>query len=184
MAHTLEVRRTTDHELPALVEAFGQEWFFKDRLSRQHEGRGELLVAWLGRRPVGNVYLWLDQADEPELQHHLPGVPLLNHIEVHEPHRRQGYGRAIVLGAERAVWLWHRHDRIALAVVPTNVDAARLYRRLGYEDWGRGSIEAAVIRPDGAERGETEDCMIMTKSLPGTARPTTSFRLIDYRETG
>jgi GNAT superfamily N-acetyltransferase len=182
MAHTLEVRRTTDQELPALVEAFGQEWFFKDRLGRQHEGHGELLVAWLGRRPVGNVYLWLGPADEPMLRQHLPGIPLLNHIEVREPHRRRGYGRAIVLGAELAARRWHRHGRVALAVVPTNVDAARLYRRLGYEDWQHGPIEAAVIRPDGAERGETEQCLILTKSLPGNARSTMAFRLVDNRE--
>jgi len=177
MAHALEIRRTADQELPALIQAFGQEWFFKDRLSRQHEGRGELLIAWAGRRPVGNLYLWLEPADEPELRLHLPGVPLLNHIEVHEPQRRQGYGRALILGAEQAVREWHKHRRVALAVIPDNVDAARLYERLGYHDWGNGEVNAAVIRPDGAERGEFEVCRILTKSLPGTARPEVPFHL-------
>jgi hypothetical protein len=68
---------------------------------------------------------------------------------------------------------------VALAVVPDNVDAARLYARLGYRDWGEGAIEAAVIRPDGAERGETEVCHILTKPLPGSAQPTVPFRLMD-----
>jgi hypothetical protein len=36
---------------------------------------------------VANAYLWLEEAEEPELREYLPDVPLLTHVEIHEDYR-------------------------------------------------------------------------------------------------
>ena len=80
VAAEVEIRPGSAADLVALVAALGQRDFFADRLARQHEGRGVLLVAWLAHRPVGDVYLLREPADVPEVRRYLPGVPQLDHL--------------------------------------------------------------------------------------------------------
>src|SRR5262245_49412305 len=112
----------------------GQPHFFAERLGRQREGRGILLVAWLDTTPVGDLYLWLEPAEEPEISERLQGVPLLNHLEVHEKYQNQGIGTELIAEAE-ALLRRHGHRRVALGVALDNLDAMRLYLRLGYVEW-------------------------------------------------
>jgi GNAT superfamily N-acetyltransferase len=104
VAAEVEIRPGSAADLVALVAALGQRDFFADRLARQHEGRGVLLVAWLAHRPAGE-----DTA------------------------RRLG------------------DERLALGVGLANVDARRLYERLGYVDWGHGPVMGTwrAVRDDG-----------------------------------
>jgi GNAT superfamily N-acetyltransferase len=131
---TVEIRWATASDLPALVDAMQQAEFFTDRLARQAMGNGVLLVAWLGRRPVGNVYLWLESAEERELREHLPDVPLITHLEVLPDHRNRRIGTSILEEAERLLRA-RGHARVALGVDVENHRAARLYERLGYCEW-------------------------------------------------
>ena len=109
VADELEIRPGTDADLPALVSALGQQRWFSDRLARQRAGGGVLLLAWLEGRSVGDVYLHLDPATEPEVRQHLPGVPLLIHLEVLEPFQRRGIGTALIhAGEDTARHLGHR----------------------------------------------------------------------------
>ena len=103
----VEIRRARPHELNAVVASLGQERFFRDRLDQQGRREGELLIAWSDAAAVGDVYLWLSPADEPEVRAFLPGVPLLNHLEVVEYLRRQGIGTKLVARAEDP-WGGHR----------------------------------------------------------------------------
>jgi GNAT superfamily N-acetyltransferase len=133
----LQIRPGADAELPALVEALGERPFFVDRLARQHQERGVLLVAWLGDRPVGDVFLWRELADVPKVRRYLPGVPQLDHLEVMGPLQRRGIGTALIqAGEDTARRLGD--ERLALGVGLANIDARRLYERLGYVDWGHG----------------------------------------------
>ena len=68
----VQVRPGADAELPALVEALWERSFFVDRLARQHQGRGVLLVAWLGDHPVGDVYLMREPADVTKVRRAFP----------------------------------------------------------------------------------------------------------------
>ncbi|MFG2673688.1 GNAT family N-acetyltransferase [Streptomyces sp. NPDC048445] len=52
-------------------------------------------------------------------------------VEVHEEFRGRGYGRALMLQAER-IALAAGHGRLGLHVVTANVPAVRLYESLGY----------------------------------------------------
>ncbi|EOD67559.1 N-acetyltransferase GCN5 [Amycolatopsis vancoresmycina DSM 44592] len=145
---------------------FGDRRFLTDRLHRQRNGLGVLFVAWLGDRPAGDVYLWLERAEEEAIRWHLPGVALLTHLEVVGDLRNRGLGSALIHAVERYL-VEEGHERVALAVRTDNVGAARLYRRLGYWDWGHGEVicYARTTLPDGRVRSEAEFCHVLVKQL-------------------
>lgn len=150
-----------EHDLEALILSFEQRAYFADRLSRQKAGIGVLLVAWLSDQVIGDAYLWLEEAEEPDLRHHIPRVPLLTHVEVHPDHRSLGFGTKLITFAED-VLRERGYEQVALAVEVTNVRAAALYGRLGYSEWPYGlihcqSFEEGVVTP--------EVCQVMVKKL-------------------
>src|SRR3954462_3459898 len=98
----VEIRPATKTDLDALVGAFGQRTLFADRIGRTRQNAGELLVAWNDGRPVGDVYLWCEVLEEPELRAAFPGVPLLNHLEVAEGWQGLGIGTLLVRACEAA----------------------------------------------------------------------------------
>jgi GNAT superfamily N-acetyltransferase len=163
----LEIHAVSGDELGALVTAGGQAGYFRDRLERQRRGLGVLIAAWRGTRAVGSVYLWLERAEEPEIREHLPGVPLITHLEVFAAtDRRQGIGTRLVLAAE-ATLRDRGHPMVALAVELSNDDAARLYGKLGYRDWGSGRVDC--VRREWLADGElsemAEKCDVLTRVL-------------------
>ena len=138
----MEIRPASEADLLGLVAALGQRHFFSDRLGRQRAGGGVLLVAWVDGRPVGDVFLDREPATEPAVRRRLPGVPTLSHLEVLGPFQRRGIGTALIRGGEdTARQLGHR--RLAIGVGVDNPSARRLYERLGYIDWGHGTVETS-----------------------------------------
>jgi GNAT superfamily N-acetyltransferase len=163
----MEIRPASAGDLEPLVAVFGAERrFFADCLATQEAGGGVLLVAWVDGRPVGDVFLSLGPADEPEVRRHLPGVPTLVHLEVVGPLQRRGIGTALVRAGEDAARRLG-HDRVALGVGLDNPGARRLYERLGYTDWGRGHTVASwrEHRPGGAPVTVTETIDMLVKRL-------------------
>ena len=161
------VRIAVDEDLPVLVAALGQEHFFRDRLARQAQELGELFVAWAGSTPVGDVYLWREQADEAPVREHLPWTPTLNHLEVQPAWQNGGIGTALVRAAEdHAARLGY--GRICLGVSVDNPSARRLYERLGYCDWGHGLVEVCWDEPgpDGAPVQYQLTCHYLVRALP------------------
>jgi GNAT superfamily N-acetyltransferase len=144
----LRIRRGSDADLDPLVAVFRAERsFFGDCLAKPRAGGGVLLVAWLDGWPVGDVFLDRDPAEESEIRRWLPGVPRLNHLEVLGPVQRRGIGTALLRAGEAtARQLGHR--RVALGVGVDNPGARRLYERLGYIDWGHGSIVGSYLDRD------------------------------------
>jgi GNAT superfamily N-acetyltransferase len=155
----VRIRPASPDDLESLVQTLGQARYFDNRLRRQEAGRGVLLTAWINTTPVGVVYLWLEPAEEPDIRTHLPGVPLLTHLEVVATHRRRAIGTKLITATE-AEALWRGHDRIALAVAPDNRDAERLYQRRHYEPWGRDDVECLD------DENRPELCRVLVKSLP------------------
>jgi GNAT superfamily N-acetyltransferase len=164
--HELSIRPARVSDLPALTRAFAQEHFFAERLQRQRAGRGVLLVAWIGNEPVGDIYVWLEPAEEPEVRAKLPNVALLNHLEVHAGRRNSGIGTALLEHAEELLRNCG-HRKVALGVSPANGRAARLYERLGYHNWPHPDIETHFnIYLDNGERLRVpEICRIFVKDL-------------------
>lgn len=159
----LHIRPARTGDLAALVEELGQRRFFADRLERQASGRGLLLTAWQDDRPVGDVYLWLEPAEEPEIREHLPGAPLLTHLEVRREHRRRGFGTELIRAAEQEL-ADRAHEQVVLAVERDNDRALRLYHRLGYREWDHPPIRCYALADRNGNR-EEEICRIMVKRL-------------------
>jgi ribosomal protein S18 acetylase RimI-like enzyme len=159
----LHIRPARAEDVAALVEELGQRRFFADRLERQASGRGLLLTAWQDDRPVGDVYLWLEPAEELEIRERLTGTPLLTHLEVHPALRQRGFGTELIRAAEHEL-ADRGHDQVALAVEVTNHGAMRLYRRLGYEEWDHPPISCFALADDRGPR-MVEICRVMVKQL-------------------
>lgn len=149
-----------------MVRSLGQEVYFRDRLARQDAAQGFLLAAWEGDVAVGDVYVWLAPAEEPELRALLPGVPLLTHLEVVPWRRNRGIGTLLLWEAEDRLFA-DGHDQVALGVRLDNLDAQRLYRRRGYVEWPHGQVPTTevVYHPDGECELRPEVCRIMIRHL-------------------
>lgn len=162
----LVIRRAGVHDLPELVRTLGPERFFTARLAAQQDGRGFLLVAFADGAPVGRLYVRLEPADEPEVRERLPGVALLQHLQVVEGFRQRGIGRRLIGCAERLL-RQQGHARVALGVVPDNIVAVALYQALQYADWGYGEVVTTreVPGPDGTCVPAPEQCHIFVKVL-------------------
>ena len=91
---------------------------------------------------------------------------MLNHLEVHQDQRGLGIGTAIIKHAE-LIAARMGHHQIALGVGTDNPRAHRLYLRLGYTDWGHGSVATsyATYLPDGTVRHLAENIHVLTKVL-------------------
>jgi GNAT superfamily N-acetyltransferase len=166
VAAKAEIRPGSAADLAALVAVLGQRHFFTDHLARQRDGGGVLLVAWLDGRPVGDVFLACGPAEEPEVRRRLLGVPRLIHLEVLGPFQRRGIGTALVhAGEDTARRLGHQ--RIALGVGLDNPNARRLYERLGYADWGHGTVVGTWVERDhdGPPVTLSEVCDMLVKRL-------------------
>ncbi|MEU0790010.1 GNAT family N-acetyltransferase [Amycolatopsis sp. NPDC005961] len=160
------VRPARSADLDLFAAALDDDRFFDDRWLRLRKERGVLFFAWLGPRPAGSVYLWLVKAEEAPIQTHLPGVPLLMHLQVHPELRRLGVGTALVEEVEDHL-VEHGHDRVALAVRTDNPAAAQLYDKLGYQDWGHGTVTcyAQVTLRNGGVLEVPERCYVLVKDL-------------------
>ncbi|ONI89882.1 hypothetical protein ALI144C_04115 [Actinosynnema sp. ALI-1.44] len=162
----VEIRPARDVDLAVLIGTFGEADFFADRLVRQAGEHGVLLTAWDHDTPIGAVYVWKQAAEEVEVRQHLPGVPLLNHVQVHSDYRNRRIGTELVIAAEKLL-VDDGHSRVALAVRTDNPDAYRLYERLGYKQWPHPPVECQyyVRLPDGTRKRCVEICHMMVKPL-------------------
>lgn len=148
-----------------LAKEMGQDAYFQDRIGRQEKDQGALLIAWMGERAVGDVYLWWDSAEEREIRQHLPGVPLLTHLEVHEELRSRGIGTQLMAGAE-GLLVQREFRRVALAVEECNERAIALYERRGYRDWGHGLVHCLPYEDESGAPQAVEVCRVFVKDLP------------------
>ncbi|MFG2038077.1 GNAT family N-acetyltransferase [Dactylosporangium sp. NPDC048998] len=166
----LAVRPAVSADLPALINAFGERFYFEDRLARRPQ-QGVLFAAFLDNVAVGAAFLRLMPAEEWELRERLRGVPILSHLQVRENVRRQGVASAIMNTAEEYAWMRGRM-RMALGVTPQNTAARRLYLDRGYVEWDFGLVNAMVVDYDetGRKQFSIERCQILVKALRAPAR--------------
>ncbi|MFI5588199.1 GNAT family N-acetyltransferase [Amycolatopsis sp. NPDC051758] len=174
------VRPARSADLVSFAAALGDPAFLNDRFDRQLNNDGVLFLAWLDCRPAGEVYLWLEKAEEALIRWHLPRVPLITHLEVAPTLRNRGIGQALVEAAEQYL-VENGRRKVALAVRTDNLHAARLYDRLEYQDWGHGEVTCytQTTLPDGRVVREPERCHVLTKDLvPITPSPRSEARAI------
>jgi ribosomal protein S18 acetylase RimI-like enzyme len=135
-------------------------------LQRRHlvhalENSGDYLAAVLpDGRIVGKIGIRYDQH---------PGAGNLLQFDVVEDLRGRGIGTALLTRAERLV-RDHGCQRITLGVEEDNVDAIRLYRRMGYQEFGVETAEWEQEAPDGTTYMYRCKCLLMQRGL-SAARP-------------
>jgi GNAT superfamily N-acetyltransferase len=181
----VDIRQACYADMMPLYRAMDSAEFFAERYERQKNDKGVLFIAWLGDEPVGDVYLWLEAADEEIIRNHLPSVPLLTHLEVLPEFRNQGIGTKLILAVEEHVIDTGRSNRIALAVRVDNKNATRLYWDLEYRDWGHGEVECIpyTSNEDGCLTVESEVCHVMVKELH-SSRPSPDSTLATLAPLG
>lgn len=127
---------------------------------------GVLLVARVGHRPVGAVFVSTDAAHEPEIIRRLGPVPMLHKLMVAEHVRGRLVGTRLVTAAERLLRGRGRR-RVAVGVDIENERAARLYLRLGYREWAYGLLD--TIREHVDDHGKIiivpDECHVFVKNL-------------------
>jgi GNAT superfamily N-acetyltransferase len=162
----VEIRQARAEDRGVLARSLGRDAYFADRLERQNAGHGVLFTAWDRGRPVGDVYLWLEDAEEREIRLHLSGVPLLTHLEVAPGERGRGVGTMLIDNVENLARRYG-YERIALAVRLDNPKAADLYYRLGYRDLGLAPVGcmAKDVLTCGSRVMRPERCRVLVKPL-------------------
>jgi GNAT superfamily N-acetyltransferase len=135
--------------------------YYRERSHRQ----GVLLLARVGDRAVGAVYVSTEPAQESAIIQHLGKVPMLHKLMVDELVQRRFVGTKLVAAAEREL-RGMRHRRVAIGVDVDNPRAAQLYLRLGYREWAHGLLE--TVRED-VKDGRViilpDECRIFVKYL-------------------
>jgi GNAT superfamily N-acetyltransferase len=166
----IEIRPAEEADLGLLIDTFGDEKFFTERLARQNDKRGVLLTAWIQRDLIGSAYVRMEPADEQDIRERLPGVPMLNRIEIRPDYRNRRHGTELISAAEQLL-ADRGYSEVALAVRTDNDDAYRLYKRMEYVPWDNPPVECMYETklPDGTSELGTEECYVMVKWLGGNS---------------
>jgi GNAT superfamily N-acetyltransferase len=93
-------------------------------------------------------------------------VPQLDHLEVLGSFWGRGIGTALIRAAE-ATARQLGHEQLALGVGLDNPKARRLYERIGYADWGQGTVVGTWVEYPDAGQPVTlsEVCGVLVKRL-------------------
>ncbi|HET6532686.1 MAG TPA: GNAT family N-acetyltransferase [Actinoplanes sp.] len=163
MLDDVSIRTADEEDVRAFVRDQDDQHFFSRHLG---PGRGVLLLAFRRDRNVGQVFLRLDEAEEPELRTGLPEVPRLQRLKVSVDHRRTGVGRHLVRAAERLLFE-DGHRQVALGVHPGNFEAISFYKGLSFTVWREQTLTTfrEHVRDDGSTVREEEPCLVFVKRL-------------------
>ncbi|SDF48465.1 Acetyltransferase (GNAT) family protein [Blastococcus aurantiacus] len=164
----MTVRQVQSGDLPRLLVGAGPRDRFHhvERAGMQERGEATYLVAWDGDLPCGRGTMF-HRSKYERVRDLLGDFPELNGLEAVP--RGRGIGTRLVAAAEaRATTLGAA--RIGLAVEHGNVDARRLYERLGYVEWEHGDVVDRWFERDGsgtAVREHADPCSYLVKNLTG-----------------
>jgi GNAT superfamily N-acetyltransferase len=144
----------------------GPSRFHQRRFTRQQEGAGTYLIAWLGGLPVGHVEIRWNGCNAAEVRERFPRCPELNALGVWPEHiRSQGTGTALIAeGERRAAGLGFR--QIGLGVADDNPRAAALYLRLGFHETNCRYLDSyEILGAAGARHVISDPCRFLVKDL-------------------
>lgn len=162
----MEIRACTDLDLAALTSRWPVPGGVHEaHLARARAGRAPYLVAWEDDEPLGAAVLRRDGVIGDDARAAFPEAAGLCHLQVRPEHRGSGVGTALVAAAEQEARR-RGHPTVAMGVGEDNLDAQRLYARLGYRATGvRDVIEYDWMGPDGAVHHAQEHDQLLVKHL-------------------
>lgn len=167
LAHRVEIRACTDDDLGALESVFtspGRSRFHDRRLAEQRAGGCVYLIAWLDGVPVGHLNLrWL--VSDPTVRSRVQ-CPEMNALGVARDVQNRGIGTALIEHAEQ-LCASRDVEVCVIGVDIPNVDARRLYERLGYREWEHGTVVGSWTSLDdhGNEIVHTDETFVLLKRL-------------------
>lgn len=161
----LEVRAARPEDLGDLDRRFGQGYLFAERLSRQADERGLLLLGLLAGEIVGCVYLWLEPAEEPEIRE-LDHAALISHLRIQDAHQGRRFGRELLDVAETVLCeLWY--STAVLGVDPEDETLIGWYEELGYRLYSDKPIKTThqLFLRRGLRIALPDECVLLVKAL-------------------
>jgi len=171
-AFTITIKPAEASQLDVLEHEFSPRSLSKHHFKRyevQKKGEGVYLIAWYDHTPVGHFLLRWSGPDDAHVKSYVnvKQSAYLSGGETRVAYRRKGVATVLIREAERLAKA-KGCVQIGLKVGSTdNPDAKRLYKRLGYVDWGYGDflISWEYIDLDGNTGTESEIVTYMYKPL-------------------
>lgn len=131
----------------------------------QQRGTATYLVAWRDGKPLGSGMVQWEGCVGRNAALAYPGCVEVNHLQVRAEERGKGVGSGL-LSAGEAMIRSRGFSEAAVGVGLDNEEAARLYRRLGYEQTGVRDVTSYTwVDADGTAHDETEDDELLVKTL-------------------
>jgi GNAT superfamily N-acetyltransferase len=132
---------------------------------RQHDGSATFLVCWKGAEPIGWALVQWRGCVGENARVAFPRCIEVNHLQVRAQWRGHGAGSAILAAAEQRV-RERGLSQLADSDGLENLDAARLYQRLGYRPTGvLDDCSYSWHDEDGARHDELETSQLLVKNL-------------------
>lgn len=166
----ITVVKVTDENLPKLAEEMYMNPTYVEQVREMMANDLFVVFAAVSSgRYVGRCTLWLAPADEPEIRKELPGVPLVNALEIHPDYYRQGIASQLIRALEHEAKKRGK-SQLALGVESQNTPARRLYEKFGFVYRTVCGQKVYVssweeTQPDGSVRKYTIDTLSMVKEL-------------------
>ena len=160
----VDIRRVLPADFSKLGQIFGA---FLGRTYAERSGLpGAVLVADADGALLAAVFVSTGRPTESEIVERLGDVPMLHRLIVAVGHRRQLIGTRMIAAAEQML-REAGHTQLAVGVDLDNEGAARLYRRLGFQEWPHGVLK--TIREHGDADGNAivtpDECRVFVKDL-------------------
>ena len=162
----MDVRACSERERELVRERWPASADIADAYyAEQQSGAATFLLGWEGDEPWGWALIQWRGCVGENARAAFPDCVEVNHLQVRPEHQGRGAGTAILAAAEQRA-----RDRgtphVAVSVALTNPDAARLYRRLGYQPTGVRDVCSYRWRDDqGSWHDETDTAELLVKRL-------------------
>ncbi len=170
VAFAIDIRPAESKLLDLLEKRFSPgnlSRYHHRRFATQQSGDGIYLIAWHGAEPVGHFLLRWNGPEHDPTAMYPSNTACLEAGATRTEFQRRGVATRLIQHAERLA-RDEGHTRIGLAVGSVDNPAARrLYKRIGYRNWGGGefTISWDYETEDGRKGREFEVCIYMFKDL-------------------
>lgn len=141
--------------------------FHEKKIDWQDKGEASWLIAWMGEEPVGHILIkWNGVPDSFVKSNIEEQYPFVQNLAVKITHQRKGIGTQLVNMAEQMI-KDRKHTKVGMAVSSENDSARKLYEKLGYKDWQKGTYKTnwKSFDQNNKEIEESETCTYLVKEL-------------------
>ena len=161
----VKFRFAEPEDLPKL-EWYGQYTHFRRVFQRAYEdqlaGRRLMLVADVNGWPIGQVFIQLENLDDPITnggkRAYLYSLRVMDHLQ------GRGIGTALLREAE-SILVSRGHSSVSIAAAKDNPGARRLYERIGFHVFMEDSGRWHYVDHEGRTRQVVEPCWVLEKML-------------------